>query len=283
MRRLLHAGRGRASKYTVVAADRRTQLSLMLTTLHMAAALGLNLNASLPATSTSGAGVYTQMNSSEASDADPDEVWRVDISVHDGDDDEYEDEESLRIDFRNCAECRDDRREELRGEIARIDALDPTLADRDDYEWDWVYFAMGVAPATSINIDSIHPHLRYDMELGMTFLHPKKKKRTLTLGVDGHVSQFFDRARPGGGADVVGSAQVGNFYARVGAGVLTGIPYGPQSDIYRPAVGGVVGIGVAATDGDFGGRLGVDYDVRVDRGLGLVQTVLLSAKFTWGF
>lgn len=210
----------------------------------------------------------------------------MDITVSEDDD---EDGESMRIDFRNCGECREDRKEELERELAIIEAMDPidpvalALEDRrKKYTWETVYLMMGVAPATSLNPDSIHPHLRYDVELGLVFWRPVDR-RTLMLGVDGHISQFFDRKGPGGGADLVASAQVGHFYVRAGLGVLNGIPYGPQSDEYRPAVGGAVGMGATVTDGDFGGRVGVDYDVRVDRGLGIVQTVLLSARFSWGF
>ena len=263
----------------------------MLTTLHMVPALGLNFGTSsfavpAPVLQSQLQLVDTEAETDSETVADPDEVWRVDNTLSEGDD---EDSESLRIDFRNCGECREDREAELQLELAAIRAMGPTDPEahaleerRKKYAWENVYLMMGGAPATSLNSDSIHPHLRYDMELGLAFWRPVDD-RTLTLGIDGHISQFFDRKQAGGGADLVGSAQVGHFYARAGLGVLTGIPYGPQSDEYRPAVGGVVGMGATVTDGDFGGRVGLDYDVRIDRGRGIVQTVLLSARFSWGF
>jgi hypothetical protein len=210
---------------------------------------------------------------------DPDEVLRVDISIHEEDDeDDYRD-----LDFRNCASCRIERRMALERELAELQGFETQLElAEDEYEWDQVYFMMGVAPAASFNATTFHPHLRYDMELGFSFWN-SKHDRTATLGVDGHVSQFLDRTIPGGGADVVGTAQFGHFYARAGVGVLTGVPFGPDPEQFRPAVGGVVGVGATVSDGDFGGRIGVDYDARVDRGLGFVQTVLLTARFTWGF
>ena len=219
----------------------------------------------------------------DAAAEDPREVLRVDISMHEEDDDYERRRDDL--DFRNCASCRLERRVELERELAELQGIDDdfaSLEQREGYAWDNVYFMMGVAPATSFNLASFHPPLRYDMELGFAFWH-LKKDRTITLGVDGHVSQFFDRKVPGGGADLVASAQFGHFYARAGAGVLTGIPFGPDPELFRPALGGVVGIGATVSDGDFGGRIGVDYDARLDRGFGFVQTVLLTARFAWGF
>src|SRR5690606_8645074 len=104
----------------------------------------------------------------------------------------------------------------------------------------------------------------------------------VTVGVDAQIFHLFDRKRPGGGVDVVVSGQMGPVYLRGGLGVLGGLPYGPDPAATRPAFGGLVGIGLQAGDHDLSGRIGIDYDLRVDRGLGMIHTVLLSVRFAWG-
>lgn len=159
--------------------------------------------------------------------------------------------------------------------------VDPDADPAKTWAEDGGYFMLGLAPAASFVPGAFHPQLRYDMETGMIFRHARKD-RSVTVGVDAQLFNLFDRRRPGGGVDVVVSGQMGPVYLRGGLGVLGGLPYGPDSHATRPAVGGLVGIGLQAGSGDLSGRIGVDYDLRVDRGLGLIHTVLLSVRFGWG-
>lgn len=147
--------------------------------------------------------------------------------------------------------------------------------------WDSVYFMLGASPATTIYRGGFHPGMRYDMELGLDWDH-RTRDRSMTVGLEGHLLHFFERPTPGGGADVVVSAQLRRLYLRAGAGVMTGIPRRPDVKRFSPAVGGLAGLGLQVGDGDFSGRVGVDYDVRVDRGFGVNHTVLLVARFAWG-
>jgi hypothetical protein len=217
--------------------------------------------------------------------ADPDDVLRVDISLQEGDDDdfdEYEHDDRLRLSesdqkgvARMCSETPSWSAPEI---CEHLDTSD--LGDA--FIWDDAYFMMGVAPAATFVPGTFHPSLRYDAELGMSWYHPNKP-RVVTIGVDGHVFNLFDRKMPGGGADVVASTSFGPVYLRAGSGVLGGLPNGLDSSVSRPAIGGLVGVGAQVSDGSWGGRVGVDYDVRVDRSLGVMHTVMLSARFAWGF
>jgi hypothetical protein len=186
--------------------------------------------------------------------AEPDETYRVDISISEGD--ECEDLELA------CAQLEASKKDEPKGLV-----------------WDSVYFTMGVAPAVTLHPTGFHPHLRYNAELGMVW---QQKRSSVAVGVDGHVSHFFHRKSPGGGADVVITGGQGPVYLRGGLGVVTGIPRSRDLYDFRPAVGGVVGIGLQGGREDFIGRVGVDYDVRFDDSFGTTHTVLLVARFAWG-
>lgn len=185
---------------------------------------------------------------------DPDDTYHVDISISEGNQcDEYD----LSL---ACAELEAEQEEQ-------------------GLHWDSAYFTMGVAPAIALHQTGFHPHLRYDVELGMVWEH---RRSSVAVGVDGHISHFFHRKSPGGGADVVLTGAYGPVYLRGGVGVLTGIPRSADLYDFRPAAGGVVGIGLQGGKEDFIGRVGVDYDVRFDDSFGVTHTVMVVAKFAWG-
>lgn len=227
-------------------------------------------------------GLLTHLAADLGSNPEPEDVLRVEFSIHDADEDEHGDayawsrslDAADRQDLqRLCEHYASLRQPQLCNEVRKQQVA--------RWEWDDAYFMLGVAPAATFGSLAMHPHLRYDAELGMTWAHTQRA-RSVSVGVDGHIFHLFDRSRPGGGADVVVSSSWGAFYVRGGLGVLGGLPYGPDPTATRPAVGGVVGMGLQVSDGDWGGRVGLDYDLRVDRGLALTHTVLLSARFMWG-
>jgi len=193
---------------------------------------------------------------------DPAPAYDIDIRVREvpGDQDWYEE----------CAEL-ERRRLEAEAEAA--------LARPKGLVWDGTYFAMGVAPATTLHATGFHPALRYDAELGMVW---QENRTTLAVGLEGRVLQYFGRKRPGGGADVVFTVGHGAFYTRAGLGVAAGIPRADLLDQFRPVVGGVVGIGLQGGKDEFLGRVGIDYDLRFDDQYGVSHTVLLVARFAWG-
>jgi hypothetical protein len=143
-----------------------------------------------------------------------------------------------------------------------------------------VYSAFGLAPAATFYVEGFNPALRYDFELGM---HWVRGRTALFVGADGHIVQYFGRKAPGGGADGVLTLSQGPLYARLGAGVMAGIPRGRDLDDAPPAIGGVMGLGLQGRAGSLVGRVGVDYDVRVDAFGQVNQTVLLTLRFVFGF
>lgn len=195
----------------------------------------------------------TTSQGATATNVDPDETYRVDIRV--SEDDCYDWDTDLAA-------------------ISSDEEPEP-----DGLTYDGAYFIMGAAPATTLHATGFHPNMRYDMELGLVWQH---EKNALTFGLDGHVMHYFGRKTPGGGADVVITGSHNHFYARGGVGVATGIPRSADIEDFRPAVGGVVGIGMQGGEEDFIGRIGVDYDVRFDDGFGMTHTVLVVARLAWG-
>jgi hypothetical protein len=143
-----------------------------------------------------------------------------------------------------------------------------------------VYAALGVAPATTFYVQGFNPALRYDYELGM---HWVRGRTAVFVGADAHLLQYFGRKKPGGGVDGVLTLSRGPVYGRVGAGVMAGIPRGPDLADASPSLGGVVGLGLQGRAGNLVGRVGVDYDVRVDAFGQVNQTVLLTLRFVFGF
>jgi hypothetical protein len=133
------------------------------------------------------------------------------------------------------------------------------------------YWTMGLAPATTLYRNGFAPALRYDAETG--FMWTRRHTR-LSVGADAHLLQYFGRKKPAGGVDAVLTMSWRQVYVRGGLGVMAGMPATRDLRDARPAVGGVVGIGLQTWRGNVGGRIGVDYDFRVDTAGRLIQTVL---------
>lgn len=158
-----------------------------------------------------------------------------------------------------------------------------------DPKWDrGGYFGFGVAPGTTMQLDwygggkGFNPNLRYDAEFGWSWVRPDRR-REFRVGVHPFLTQYFGRWRPAGGADIVVRGSVGHFYLRGGLGAMGGLPRARDLGDYRPAIGGVVGLGLQGRREDLYGRIGVDYDVRVNTDFEVVQTVFLVARleFNW--
>lgn len=142
------------------------------------------------------------------------------------------------------------------------------------------YFVMTTAPAATMRIDGFSPGIRYAAELG---LHWRRNRMTVQVGAQGKVHQVFGRGRPGGGLDGVVTLSRGPVYARLGAGVMTGIPMSRDLLDAPPTIGGLAGIGLQGGGRNVIGRIGVDYDVRVDTLGRTNQTVLLELGLMFGF
>jgi hypothetical protein len=141
------------------------------------------------------------------------------------------------------------------------------------------YFTMGLAPATTLYRNGFAPALRYDAETG--FMWTRRHTR-LSVGADAHLLQYFGRKKPAGGVDAVLTMSWRQVYVRGGLGVMAGMPATRDLRDTRPAVGGVVGIGLQTWRENVGGRIGVDYDFRVDTAGRPIQTVLLTLRIAFG-
>jgi hypothetical protein len=151
-------------------------------------------------------------------------------------------------------------------------------AERWSYEGG--YAVLGLAPFSGIYIDGFTPGLRYDFETG---LHWRRRRTTVFVGADVRVQQYFGRNRPGGGADGVITVSIGHVYGRLGVGAMAGVPGSRDVDDALPSVGGVVGMGLQGGGNNVVGRIGIDYDVRLDPTGRVNQTVLLTLRFVFGF
>lgn len=141
------------------------------------------------------------------------------------------------------------------------------------------YFAMGVAPAVTLYRNGFAPALRYDAETGFAWT---RRHLRLSVGADAHLLQYFGRKKPAGGVDAMLTASYRFMYVRAGLGVMAGLPATRMLDDTRPAVGGVVGIGLQTWREHVGGRIGVDYDLRVDTAGRPIQTFLLTLRIAFG-
>ena len=83
-------------------------------------------------------------------------------------------------------------------------------------------------------------------------------------------------------SDVKNFDVAGRRFVLLGAGAAMGMPAGPDVRDTRPMVGGILGAGLVGRLDDVEGRLGVDYDVRVDTSGRVAQTVLLTLRLTFG-
>jgi hypothetical protein len=162
-----------------------------------------------------------------------------------------------------------------------LDAHEPH-APPPSLEWHsaGVYTVMGVAPTSTLYFDGFNPALRYDFELGM---HWVRRKTAIFVGADGRVLQYFGRKAPGGGLDGVLTVSQGPVYGRIGAGVVTGVPGTRDVRDALPAMGGLAGIGLQGRAGGVVGRIGIDYDVRLDTSGRVNQSVMLTLRLVFGF
>jgi hypothetical protein len=142
------------------------------------------------------------------------------------------------------------------------------------------YFTFGIAPMATMDLHAhAHPGLRYDMETGLAW----KRSRVRTyFGPDFHLVQYFGRKKPGFGVDAMATVSLRHVYARVGLGAAMGMPASADVNDTRPMLGGILGGGLVGRTGKAEGRLGVDYDLRVDTAGRVAQTVLLTLRLTFG-
>lgn len=157
-------------------------------------------------------------------------------------------------------------------------ATTPTVVERESFDRSG-YFTMGLAPAMTLYRDGFAPALRYDAETGFAWT---RRHVRLTVGADAHILQYFGRKKPAGGVDAMISASYRWVYVRGGLGVMAGLPATRVLHDARPAVGGVVGVGLQTWGDHVGGRIGVDYDLRVDTAGRPIQTFLLSLRIMFG-
>jgi hypothetical protein len=154
------------------------------------------------------------------------------------------------------------------------------LSPRPRWTSEGLYSAMGLAPAATLYVDGFNPALRYDFELGM---HWVRGRTAVFVGADARLFQVFGRKKPGGGVDGMLTLSHGPLYGRIGAGVMAGIPGSRDVRDAPPSVGGLVGAGLQARGIKLVGRIGVDYDVRLDTTGRMNQTVMLTLRFVFGF
>jgi len=156
----------------------------------------------------------------------------------------------------------------------------PTVAEPPPPTWERSgYFGFGVAPSVTLFRDGFAPGLRYDLETGFSW---ERRRLRILVGAEGHLQQFFGRKKVGGGVDGVVTLGWHWAYVRAGLGTVAGIPATRDLDDARPAVGGIVGIGLQTHDDHVAGRIGVDYDLRIDTLGRPIQTVLLVLRVSFG-
>jgi hypothetical protein len=141
------------------------------------------------------------------------------------------------------------------------------------------YGLFGVAPMAVMRSDSFSPGLRFDFETGFAFT---RKRVRFSVGPELHVVQYFGRKKPALGLDAMFTGSWGPVYLRAGLGVMSGLAGTRNLNDMRPGVGGVVGIGLQTLRDHVGGRVGVDYDFRMDTAGRPVQTVLISLRIFFG-
>lgn len=158
-------------------------------------------------------------------------------------------------------------------------ALEP-IAPPEGPRWNRTWYGLfGVAPMAVMRSDSFTPGLRFDFETGFAFT---RKRVRFSVGPELHLVQYFGRKKPALGLDAMFTGSWGPVYARVGLGVMTGLAATRNLHDMRPGVGGVVGIGLQTLREHVGGRVGVDYDFRMDTAGRPVQTVLISLRLFFG-
>ncbi len=142
------------------------------------------------------------------------------------------------------------------------------------------FISFGVAPMSTLHIEGFHPGIRYDIEAGLAW---ERGRTRIWVGPDFHISQYFGRKKPGYGLDAVMTMSFKHVYGRVGAGTVARVPARIDVHQTRPMMGGVIGGGLVGRLDDVEGRIGVDYDVRIDTTGRVAQTVLLTMRLSFGF
>lgn len=142
------------------------------------------------------------------------------------------------------------------------------------------YITLGFAPMATMDINAnFHPGLRYDVEAGLAW---KRGRMRAYFGPDFRLMQYFGRKKVGFGVDAMATFTLRHVYARVGLGTSVGMPAGPDVKDTRPMIGGLLGAGLVGRLDDVEGRLGFDYDVRVDTSGRVAQTMLVTMRLTFG-
>lgn len=149
-----------------------------------------------------------------------------------------------------------------------------------DRTWDGgMHFSLGLAPMSTLHAQGFHPGVRYDIETGMAWQRGRYK---ISVGPDIHILQYYGRKKPGFGVDAMATLSGKHLYARVGAGTATGIPARLDLNDNRPMMGGLIGGGFVGRVKDVEGRIGLDYDVRIDTTGRVAQTVLVAMRISFG-
>jgi len=158
-----------------------------------------------------------------------------------------------------------------------------TTADASEAEPKWKggpYFTFGFAPMATMDINAkFHPGLRYDIESGLAW---KRGRVRGYFGPDFHLMQYYGRKKVGFGVDAMATFTLRHIYARVGAGTAFRVPASPNVNDTRPMIGGLLGAGFVGRLESVEGRLGVDYDARVDTTGRVAQTLLFTLRLTVG-
>lgn len=150
-------------------------------------------------------------------------------------------------------------------------------------EWDsGMHLTLGLAPMSTLHAEGFHPGVRFDIETGMAWERGRMK---IFVGPAFHISQYYRRRKPGLGLDAMATFSLKHVYARVGAGTAMRIPAQRDLDDTRPMMGGLIGggfVGHLDDDTDIQGRIGVDYDVRIDTTGRVAQTVMVTMQVAFG-
>jgi hypothetical protein len=165
--------------------------------------------------------------------------------------------------------------QEPHDEVTVSSAAAPAPVENPGWTYGGFYVVTGVAPGTTMHLGGINPMLRYDAELGMEWT---REKWAISFGAEPWLLQYYERRKVGGGLMGVITVSRRPVYVRFGAGSLTGIPASPDDDDYRPAVGGLAGIGLQGGGANVTGRFGVDYHIALDKSGRLTNTVMLTMR-----
>ncbi|MCX4241177.1 hypothetical protein OEB96_11175 [Paraliomyxa miuraensis] len=160
------------------------------------------------------------------------------------------------------------------------DEVSASARPADARKWDGgLHFSLGLAPMSTLHAQGFHPGVRWDIETGMAWRRGRMK---ISVGPDIHILQYYGRRKPGFGVDAMATLSLRHVYVRVGAGTATGIPARLDIDDVRPMMGGLVGGGFVGRIKDVEGRIGLDYDVRMDTTGRVAQTVLVAMRLSFG-